>query len=175
VPLFIDRQPLASWTDQTRSPPVTHWAVTLPVLISEPGLLAPPAGLPVVVWYLDTGHDGEAFAWRHHLLAAGLDPDQRRAAGQITLTTSLGTRMQIPIRAADLWLVSNVPALQNSPFRLPLSRGIPFRDVPAIPDPHLNRPVIGMRTLHRARLRVELNCVDETVSVWTPDPVPAAP
>jgi hypothetical protein len=170
VPLFIDRQPLTSWTGQTQTPPVMHWSVSLPVLASDPGLPMPPSGAPVVWWFLDTGHAGDAFAWRHHLVAAGLDPDQRQAPVQVALTTSVAGRMLVPIREADLWLVSNVPAFRNSPFRLPLGRGIPFRNVPLLPDPHLNRLLIGMRALHRAHLRLEIDCAGDTVSVWTPDP-----
>src|SRR5258707_1105858 len=39
MPLFIDRLPFSSWTDQTRTPPLTYWSVSLPVLLTDPVLL----------------------------------------------------------------------------------------------------------------------------------------
>src|SRR5437764_1234319 len=83
-----------------------------------------------------------AFAWRHHLLSAGLDPDQGRGPGAVAITSSLPGKMLVPIRRADLWLVSNVPALRGSPYPLRLDRGVPFRNISALPDPNLNRPLI---------------------------------
>jgi hypothetical protein len=139
------------------------------VLVTEAGLAAPPSGLPVQEWYFDSGNSGDAFAWRQHLINAGLDPDQQLAPDRITVTSSLTGRLLVPVRQADLWLLSNLPAQQNSPYRMGMGRGIPFRNVPTLPDPHLNRPLIGMRALRRARLRVEVDAAADTVSVWTPD------
>jgi hypothetical protein len=136
--------------------------------LTDAGLPAPPAGSPILEWFLDTGHAAEAFAWRHHLTRAGLDPRQRLAPGAAALTSSLGGKILAPIREVDLWLVSNVPSLQGAPFRLRLERGLPFRDVPAVPDPHYHRPLIGMRALRRAGLRVEIDFAADVVSVWTP-------
>jgi hypothetical protein len=175
MPLFIDRLPFQSWVDHTKTPPVLHWSVVLPVLITDAGLPVPPPGLSVQHWCLDTGYTGDVFAWRHHLLAAGLDPDRDRMPGWVTVTSSVSGKLQVPIRSADLWLVSNLPSFQSSPYRLALDRGIPFRNVPNQPDPHLNRPLVGMRTLQRAALRVELDYAKTTVSVWTPDPIPQTP
>ncbi len=169
MPLFIDCLPLHCWTDNTQAPPRSYWSIALPVLVSEPGLAAPPA-LPVQRWFFDTGSSGDAFAWRHHLIVAGLDPDQNRGPGQMVVTASIGARSLVPIREADLWLVSNVPALRNLPCRLSLERGIPFRNVVNLPDPQLNRPLIGMRAFRRAGLRVEIDFANDTVSVWVPDP-----
>jgi hypothetical protein len=99
------------------------------VIPAEPGLPAPPPAVQPQEWVLDTGNTGEAFAWRQHLTAAGLDPDTGRA-GILAITSSLGGKKQfVPIRQADLWLVSNIPALANSPYRLEAFPGIPFRDV----------------------------------------------
>ena len=38
-----------------------------------------------------------------------------------------------------------------------------------LPDPEFHRPLVGMRALLRARLRVELDFVGKTLSLWTPD------
>jgi hypothetical protein len=87
----------------------------------------------------------------------------------------VGFQRQVPSRDADLWLVSNIPSLQGQPWHLELLQGIPFNDVTTLPDPHFNRPLVGMTALRRARLRVELDFASDTLSVWTPDPAPPAP
>jgi hypothetical protein len=170
MPLFIDRLPLHSWTDQTRTPPLTSWSVRLPGLVTEPGLSVPPAGIPLQEWVFDPGNTGDAFAWRHHLLQAGLDPDTGRGPHHVRMRVAGGIPLQLPLRQADFWLVSNIPSLQANPFPLRLGQGIPFVDLPTRPDPQFDRPLLGIRALRRARLRVELDFDGDTVSVWTPDP-----
>jgi hypothetical protein len=167
--LFIDRLPFACWTDATRSPPLSYWTVVLPVMLTEPSLLVPPAVALVQDWVLDTGNRGEAFAWRHHLLQAGLDPDQGRLPQPMTIRTVTGQTI-VPVRDVDLWLVSNLPGSPPEPYRLVLHRGLPFQDSPTIPDPHFQRPLIGVRALRSAGLRVEIDFAHDTASVWTPDP-----
>lgn len=168
VTLFIHRLPFHVWTDNTRTPPTQFWSIRLPVIPAEPGLIVPPPAVPQQDWVLDTGNTGEAFAWRQHLIAAGLDPDVGRV-GFMGITSSLGGKKQsVPVRQADLWLVSNMPALATSPFRLEPFPGIPFRDAPQHSDPQLQRPLIGMRVLRRAGLLVELDFASDTVSIWTP-------
>jgi hypothetical protein len=168
MPLFIDRLPFHRWTDQTQAPPATYWAVALPVLVTEVGLPAPPPAAAVQEWFFDTGHASEAFAWRHHLVQAGLDPDQRRAPNRLSVISSAGGRALAHVREADFWLASNVPALQGSPFRMRIDRGVPFLNTPARPDPHYQRPLLGMRVFRRAGLRVELDFAADAVSIWTP-------
>jgi hypothetical protein len=171
VPLFLDRVPLHTWTDQTKSPPKTYWSVVVPIIVTERGGPAPPANAPVQQWALDTANTGEAFAWRYHLLTAGLDPDTKRVAANITVTSSLGSKIIVPIRDAVLWLVSNIPARHGSPLRLALDQGIPFRDVPTIPDPYFQRPIIGIRALRKAGLKVEIDFAQDTLSLWTQDAI----
>ena len=45
-------------------------------LDDDVGVDAAPPVAGVQDWVLDTGNRGEAFAWRYHLVQAGLDPDQ---------------------------------------------------------------------------------------------------
>jgi hypothetical protein len=78
-------------------------------------------------------------------------------------------RLTVPVRYAHLWLVSNIPALRSDPYRMILHRGLPFQDVPTRPDPQLQRPLIGIRALRAAGLKVEIDFANDTVSVWTPD------
>lgn len=169
MPLFIDRLPLHCWTDPTRTPPLSYWTVVLPVMVTEPSLTGPPPVAQVQEWVLDTGNRGEAFAWRHHLVRAGLDPDQGRLPQPMTIRTVTG-KVTVPVRDVDLWLVSNVPVSLPDPYRMVLHRGWPFLDVPAVPDPQLQRPLLGVRALHAARLKVDIDFDQGTVSVWTPDP-----
>ena len=170
MPLFIDRLPFDSWTDATRSPPLTYWTVVLPIMVAEPTLLVPPPVAQVQTWVLDTGNRGEAFAWRHHLLQAGLDPDQGRLPQPMTIRTVTG-KVTVPVRDVDLWLVSNLPGQPLEPYRLVLHRGLPFQDTAAVLDPQFQRPLLGIRALRTAGLRVEIDFANDTVSVWTPDPV----
>jgi hypothetical protein len=169
MPLFIDRLPFHVWTDQTRTPPLTYWTVVLPVLVTEPTLTAPPPAAQVQEWAVDTANRGEAFAWRHHLIQAGLDPDQGRLPQPLTIRTVAG-QISVPVRDVDLWLVSNLPGSPLPPYRIVLQRGLPFQDVTTIPDPQFQRPLIGIRALRTARLRVEIDFDNDTISLWTPDP-----
>jgi hypothetical protein len=168
MPLFIDRLPFDCWTDATRSPPLSDCTVVLPVMVTEPMLLVPPPLAPVQHWVLDTCIRGEAFAWRHHLLQAGLDPDQGRLPQPMTIRTVTG-KTSVPVRDVDLWLVSNLPGQPLEPYRIVLHRGLPFQDTHLVPDPHFQRPLIGIRALRSAGLRVEIDFDHDTVSVWTPD------
>lgn len=168
MPLFIDRLPFRRWTDATRSPAVQHWSIVLPIVLSESSLPNPPAVTGVEDWALDTGNRGEAFAWRQHLILAGLDPDANRRP-PVNIRTVSG-QVLTPVRDADLWLVSNIPALQATPHRIVLRRGLAFRDMPHLPDPEFQRPLIGLRALRTAGVRVEIDFARDTDSVWTPDP-----
>lgn len=169
VPLFLDRFPFHCWTDRTRTPPQEHWSAVLPVLLTEPGLAAPPANASPQLWVFDTGTRGEAFAWRQHLLGAGLDPDVDRLPSPVLITAAVGGKEALPVCAADLWLVSNLPAFQGAPWHLELLPGLPFRDLATLPDPEFHRPLVGMRALLRARLRAELDFAGKALSLWTPD------
>ena len=80
--------------------------------------------------------------------------------------------MTVPVRDVDLWLVSNLATSPPPPYRIVLHRGLPFLDTPAVPDPHWQRPLIGVRALRTAGLRVEIDFGHDTVSVWTPYAVP---
>src|SRR5436309_3513076 len=119
MPLFIDRLPFDSWTDVTRSPPLSYWSVVLPLMVTEPTLIAPPPVSLVQTWVLDTGNRGEAFAWRYHLSQGGLDPDQGRLPQPMTIRTVTG-RATVPVRDVDLWLISNLPGAALQPYRIVL-------------------------------------------------------
>ncbi len=174
MPLLIDRLPFHSWTDASRSPSLTYWTVVVPIMVTEPTLAGPPAAGRMQNWVLDTGNRGEAFAWRHHLVLAGLDPDAGRLPQPMTIRTVAG-KIVVPVRDVDLWLVSNLAAGAPPPHRIVLHRGLPFHDSPTIPDPHFQQPLIGVRALRSAGLRVEIDFARDTLSVWTPDPSGKSP
>jgi hypothetical protein len=167
MPLFIDRLPFHCWTDLTRTPPLWYWTVVLPVIVAEPWLASPPATGAEQEWVLDTGNRGEAFAWRHHLVLANVDPDQGRLPLPMTIRSVTGSAT-VPVRDADLWLVSNLAGATPAAYRIVLHRGLPFHDSVSLPDPHFQRPLIGIRALRTAGLKVEIDFAGDTVSVWTP-------
>ncbi len=164
--LFIDRLPFHTWTDPTRSPPLSYWTVVLPIIMTEPSLMTPPPVADVQEWALDTGNRGEAFAWRRHLLLAGIDPDRGRLPQPMTISTVAG-KIVVPVRDVDLWLVSNQVVAPPAPYRIVLRRGLPFRDTVRLADPEFQRPLIGIRALRSAGLRVEIDFAHDHVSVWT--------
>ena len=156
--LFIDRLPM------------TQLSIRLPVIVSEPGLLRPPADAHVFDWFLDTGFTGEAFSWRPHLEAGQIDPDVNRYPRTARLRSSAfeGVK-QLPMRRADLWLTSNLEAYKDRFVCLPLDEGIVFRDEPISSNQRRTaRPLLGMRLLRRARLRLDIDFAKDTVSVWVP-------
>jgi hypothetical protein len=65
-------------------------------------------------------------------------------------------------------LCSNLPTLRNPPYRLDLTSGVVFRDAPA-PDAEFHRPLLGMRVLLRAGVKVKIDFAKATVSLWTPE------
>jgi hypothetical protein len=163
VPLFLDRLPLHCGPNQ-------RWCVSLPVFITEPGLTWPPAKLPVVQrWDLDTGFSGEAFCRRSHLEAAGLDPDTA-LTGTVGMKPAFGLPQRFPIRDAEIWLVSNIPALARCPWRLELNRGIAFRTSAEGAAIDSGSPLLGMALFRRAGLRVHVDFDRGVVSIWTPGP-----
>ncbi len=169
VPLFIDRLPLHSWVPQASRSRLPLWSVSLPIVLSDPGLPAPPLGARPQRWVIDTRFTGEAYAWRSHLLEAGVDPAMLHT-GHTYLTPVGGIPQKFPLRDADVWLLSNIPALRNTPWRLELEEGIALRDVPSLPQPEMNCPLIGMRALEQSGLQIKLDFAKATVSVWTPGP-----
>lgn len=102
------------------------------------------------------------------MIDAGLDPDAHLSPGGMTITSAVGGKTAVPIRLAELWLVSNVPSTPKAVWRMQLYPGIPFHDVTTLPDPQFHRPLIGLYTLRMAGLRVEIDFAADVVSVWTP-------
>lgn len=164
--LFIDRLPLHAWVPPRALPDQRLLSFSLPVILSNPGSRPRPEARPQR-WALDTRFSGEAYAWRHHLEEAGLDPDRWRTGS--TRLMPLGSAPQeFPLRKADLWLVSNIPALRDAPYRIQLRKGIAFRNVHFLPHPESNCPLLGMRALEKTGLRMAMDFATRSVSVWVP-------
>jgi hypothetical protein len=168
VTLFLDRLPLYSWIDGTSTPPRRKWSVPLPVVLSDLGSPAPSPQAVPQRWTLDTAFTGDAFAWRCHLQDGGLDPDSD-LVGTSLARTPLGSA-RFPIRSASLWLVSNLAALRGQFFPIALDPGITFRNVAQRPEADSDSPLLGMRALLRAGLKVQIDFGKATLSVWTPGP-----
>jgi hypothetical protein len=164
--LFIDRLPLYAWGPWDASSGRRLLSVSVPLIVTNRRAV-PRRGARPQRWAVDTRFTGEAYAWRHHLREAGLDPDVQDG-GSILLTPLGGVPQEFPVRRADLWLVSNIPALRDTPYRIKLASGIAFRNVPSLPNPEGNCPLLGMRALERAGLKVLMDFAGGTVSVWVP-------
>lgn len=164
MPLLVDRLPLHSWIAPGDPAQQPRWSVSLEVIPSNPGLDQPPVGSKPQRWAIDTRFSGEAYAWRHHLVEAGLDPDALRS-GSVLLTPVGGTPARFPTRDADLWLVSNLPGVK--PWRLELDLGIALRDTDRLPDPEVNCPLLGMGALAPSGLRIAVNFAKSSISVWS--------
>ena len=160
MPLFIDRLPLLGNT------------ISVSVIVSEPGLDAVPANAKAGESALDTGMSGDTFCWREHLEQAGLDADANRfhRTARVTTAVHLDRPVSLPVRNADIWLVSNIDSLRDSPLRLELAQGIVFRDeLPPLYSTSRPRAFIGLRALKRARLRIEIDLAAGVLSVWAPN------
>jgi hypothetical protein len=75
----------------------------------------------------------------------------------------------LPIRRAAIWLVSNIPALHQTPYRLRPLPGLPFYPRSPRRTTHLY-PLLGIGAFQRARLKVKIDFDAGTLSVWTPGP-----
>src|SRR5437868_6429560 len=107
VPIFIDRLPLHSWVPPGSSSAVSLLSACLPLFVTDPGSEPRPRAR-LQRWAVDTRFTGEAYAWRHHLVAAGLNPDVMRN-GSTYLVPVQGGPQEFPLRSATLWLASNIP------------------------------------------------------------------
>lgn len=164
--LFIDRLPLY-YRDEKNNPPRRSWSVSLPAIASAVELGTPTVGIESSQrWVLDTGNTLEASAWRFHLHEAGLNP-QIKLAGRTKVRSANGATDEIPIRKAALWLFSNVPAHRSTPFRISLDPGIAFFDSDC-PKPDATRPLIGMRALRRAGVKIAIDFSKAVFSLWIP-------
>ncbi len=164
--LFLDRLPLYTWSPAAAFSETHLLSVCLPMLLTDPDRTPHPRTKPQR-WALDTRFTAEAFAWRHHLVEAGLNPDELHN-GTIRLLPVGGPAQEFPLRMASLWLVSNIPALRDAPYCLELRDGIAFRNVQALPNPNSNLPLLGMKALASAGLKVLIDGRGRTVSVWVP-------
>ncbi len=171
MPLFIDRLPFQHRAIQRGSQRRLAWYALLPAIIADPALRAPPRGALCRPWKFDSGCALDSCAWRFHLENAGLDVDAPEAldAAEATIRVANDATEKLPIRQASLWLVSNIPVLRPTPYRLNLDPGVPFfnRSPRRAGDIF---PLIGMQTFLRAGLQVHLDFGAGTVSVWTPGP-----
>ncbi len=52
------------------------------------------------------------------------------------------------------WPVNNIPIFRDTPYRIKLYSGIVFRDVQSLPNPESNCPLLGMRALEAAGLKI---------------------
>jgi hypothetical protein len=168
VLLFIDRLPFHWWMPNTGT--AKYWSVSVPALVTERDSRLSPAPAYFQPWRIDTGCSGDTFAWRGHLLEAGLDPRRKIVRSTRAVLGGGSVREELLIRSGDLWLYSNIPALHGQPYRLPLHPGITFVNREIRGDPRYATPAVGMQAQRRAGVRIELDFVNDTLSLWVPSP-----
>jgi hypothetical protein len=171
VPLFIDRLPLHSWEVSSPGWRWRAWSALLPAIVTEPDVEEPAGVAPPRLWKFDSACAPDALAWRFHLERAGLHPadPSPEYRERLTIRTSNDAVVSLPIRAATVWLVSNIPSLRHTPFRLPLFPGALVQDRSPRRTTHLY-PLLGMGAFRRARLKVKIDFDAGTLPVWTPGP-----
>jgi hypothetical protein len=163
--LLIDRLPFHQWVDRTRQPPREHWSIRLPVLISAPGLDAPPAGATIQEWVFDIGFTAQAFAWRWHLENAGIDLELWDVPSNSSVRSSIDNRKE-PVRICqvDVWLPEFPTRNDGRIERLDLE--VMYRDISNRPDPQLNRPLLGLRSFMSVGVKAEIDFLAKTTSMW---------
>jgi hypothetical protein len=116
---------------------------------------------------LDTAHTHYFSIQEQHLVRwAGLQPGSLRLLGHLR---QAGRRL--PLRAANLWLHSNVPGERDRlrgkpPQLLEIGRGIAvYPDEARFP----RLPLIGMRTVRDNRLHIAIDGERQRVTLRTPD------
>ncbi|HEX5270741.1 MAG TPA: hypothetical protein VFW33_09655 [Gemmataceae bacterium] len=171
MPLFIDRLPLQSWEVSSGRRRWRSWSALLPALVTETDEAESREEVSPRWWKFDSACAPDSLAWRFHLERAGLRPPDPSPEfrEEMTIRTATDAVASLPIRVASVWLVSNIPALRQKPYRLAVYPGIPFVDRSPRRTTHLY-PLLGMGAFRRARLKVEIDGDAGTVSVWTPGP-----
>jgi len=139
-------------------------AINLPIIPTDPGR-APPTGIRPFQWRFDSACTSDGFAQPPELLESGLSTSQD-VNPDLPLRTASGQIVSQVRRPLDLWLVSNIPALMARPFLIPTGQGIHVGANMRVPMAHF--PVIGVRALRRAGVRVLSDFQRNTVSVWIP-------
>jgi hypothetical protein len=164
VPIFIDRLPmrevLASYAGRT----LRTCYPLLPGILTEPGEEEAPLD-QCRPWKVDTGNALGAVTWRFHLEQAGLDPEHNLLPHSVSILSANSAAETLPIRRANLWLVSNIPSLRSRPLRLSLGIGFPFYNRPH-PNPRDRYPLLGVAALRRAGVRLQMDFARLTLSVW---------
>lgn len=155
-------------------------SVPLAIILAERGGDRPPSDAIAQEWYIDTGYQGDAFCSDIHLERVGLPPLANRVLGRKQkLWTSLNAdqaSIELPIRRAELWIVSNVDELADFPMRIELEPGNAVRErettshTAANPGPLHREPraIIGMKAFRRIGARLELRFDERAFSLFMP-------
>jgi hypothetical protein len=137
--------------------------IRLRMAITEPSIPDPPQTPTLLEFVLDTGAD-YANVSPDHLATCGI-PLVGPPGGKVPLTLADGSNTEGWRRDVTLWLYSNMPELEDQPFRIDPSMGVV---VFPESDP-LVRPLLGMSPLLEAGLRIDVSFSTRRFSVWVPD------
>ena len=150
--LFIADEPFFEGeVEDPSGEPFQFVEIRLRMAITEPNALAPPEAPALLEFVLDTGGD-YVYVSPEHLVACGV-PLEGPSGGKVLLTLADGSNTEGWRWDVTLWLYSNMPELENQPYRIDPNMGVLVfpESVP------LARPLLGLNPLLDARLRIELN------------------
>jgi hypothetical protein len=162
VILFLADIPF--WPHNAR-PELDALAVVIPIIPTAANRKPPKVDIRPFRWRFDSGCTSDGLIWRSDLLEAGLNPNRPLVASS-ALRTPSGEVLSSERRKLDLWLVSNIPALRATPFRIRTSPGVHVASVHGPMTGHF--PILGMSALRRAGLKILLDYRRATASVWVP-------
>ncbi len=168
--MLFDQAAMHSWTDRTRAASREYWSVRVPVLISDPFLKSPPARQRRQFWTCDIGYTGAAYCLENHLREAGLDPAvwsfERTVANRSSLRPD---KVHLPARQVRLWIPCDTSDKQTRYLMFDPHPGVVFGAPRKVLDPEFDRPLIGMKLLANSGLKIELDFVAKTFSIWLMD------
>ena len=166
MPLFIQDEPFTVEIDPME-PEIQRVEIRLRIALTEPIASTPPESVKSRVFVLDTAAD-YASIFPDDLVESAL-PAAGPLGGLIPVILWDGSQIERPMRDVTLWLYSNLPELENHPYRIDLNGGVVVLPTPASQVVNLLKPLLGMNALLDGNLRVELNCRTRHFSIWIPD------
>ena len=166
VRLFIDREEFSVESDAS-DPRIQRVEICIKIGLTEPYAGAPPPLADARLFVIDTGSDYSS-VFLDDLIESGL-PVRGPGGGQVRMILYDGSEVVRRRRDVTLWLYSNLRDAAPSPLRIDLSGGVIILPTPAPNIARLLKPVLGMKPLLDAGVRVDLDFGARRFSIWAPD------
>lgn len=163
---FPFRSTRTSVTVQGREVPIKADQIIVSVSLSPGGARSLERGAPQFPAILDTGHNHNFSIQEDHLIRwAGMDPRTLSRLGEIRLGND-----RLPLLEANVRIFPNVRgkrdvAAGGAPLCLELDAGVAVYPRSAAAQPRL--PLLGLRAMRLAGLRLNIDCQALSVSIRT--------